>query len=290
MNPINRIPVPVAALLRCPVCREETDVTPDGKSLICRGSKKHCFDFSKSGYLNLAPSHPNGGDDRDMVRARTEFLSAGYYRPVADGVLRALGANLPDGGTVLDAGCGEGYYSCLIAGEGYTVFGTDLSKSAIDHAAKTARSMANASGADISAFFAVSSLFDLPVADASVDAVVSIFAPVAEAEFLRVLKPGGYLILAGAGRDHLMGLKQALYEHAYRNEERADLPTGMREVSRGAVREEITLHGREHIEALFSMTPYYWRTSPADRQKLCHLDTLATPIDVQVLTYRKDLS
>lgn len=287
MNPTDRIPVPVASLLRCPVCGVGTSVTPDGKSLICRGEKPHCFDFARSGYLNLTPSHPGGGDDREMVRARTEFLSAGYYRPIADGVLRALGKVLPDGGTVLDAGCGEGYYSCRIVAGGYTVFGADLSKSAIDHAAKTARVMANASGVS-SAFFAVSGLFDLPVADASFDAIVSIFAPVAEAEFLRVLKPGGYLILAGAGRDHLMGLKQALYDRTYQNEERADLPAGMREISRETVREEITVSGGEHIRALFSMTPYYWRTSVADRKKLDGLKLLVTPIDVQVLTYRKD--
>ena len=85
-----------------------------------------------------------------------------------------------------------------------------------------------------------------------------------------------------------MGLKQALYDRTYQNEERADLPAEMREISRETVREEITVSGGEHVRALFSMTPYYWRTSGADRKKLDGLKLLVTPIDVQVLTYRKD--
>jgi 23S rRNA (guanine745-N1)-methyltransferase len=53
----------------------------------------------------------------------------------------------------------------------------------------------------------VASIFALPVQNASLDAVTNLFAPCAEEEFLRVLKPNGHLLLVGAGERHLMGLK-----------------------------------------------------------------------------------
>lgn len=271
-------------LLRCPVCGGGVCLSADGKSLTCLGARRHCFDFAKSGYVNLAPNHTGGGDDRDMVRARTEFLAAGYYQPVADGVLSALTCSVPDGASVIDAGCGEGYYSCRFA-TSYSVFGADLSKAAVDHAARTARHQNLPD-----TLFAVAGIFGLPIADASVDAVVSLFAPIAEDEFLRVLKPGGVLILAGAGPNHLMGLKQVLYDTPYQNEKRADLPEHMTLVSEKEICQEITVKGNNHIRSLFSMTPYYWRTADADRRKLDGIETLETPIDVEILTYRKALS
>lgn len=85
-----------------------------------------------------------------------------------------------------------------------------------------------------------------------------------------------------------MGLKQALYDTPRTNPGRADLPTGMRLTHRERLRGEITVQGAEQIDALFSMTPYYWRTSEADRTKLNGLTSLATAYDFDILLYRKD--
>ena len=41
------------------------------------------------------------------------------------------------------------------------------------------------------------------------------------------------------------------------------------------------------IEALFSMTPYYWRTSKEDREKLEKLDILTTSVDFDIFLFRK---
>jgi 23S rRNA (guanine745-N1)-methyltransferase len=54
-----------------------------------------------------------------------------------------------------------------------------------------------------------------------------------------------------------------------------------------SLRFEITVEGQSDIEALFSMTPYYWRTSEADKQKLAQLDTLTTEVDMLLYIYRK---
>jgi 23S rRNA (guanine745-N1)-methyltransferase len=179
----------------------------------------------------------------------------------------------------------------------YELCGFDLSRDAVEAAAKAARRESLDSHFAVASLFelplaeasvdAVASLFELPLAEASVDAVVNIFAPCAEAEFCRVLKPGGVLILVGAGERHLLGLKRALYDETYENAQRADLPAGMALVERQVVRDEIVVVGKEQIEHLFSMTPYYWRTSSQDKQKLSQLERLVTEIEFDCRVYRK---
>ncbi len=98
-------------------------------------------------------------------------------------------------------------------------------------------------------------MFELPVRDACVDGVVNVFAPCAPAEFARVLKPGGKLIVAGAGEEHLMGLKRLLYDETHVNDSRRDLPGGGRAPTlseRRTVSFSMTVEGRENLDALFS--------------------------------------
>ena len=270
----------IATRLRCPVCRATCEVSEDGKSLYCGGQRRHCFDFSRSGYLNLAGPHGGEGDLKASVRARSLFLESGYYERLADTVCEVLASCSVN--TVLDAGCGEGYYTNRMA-LGRAALGVDLSSAGIDHAAKAAKREG------LNACYAVASLFKLPVADASFDAITNLFAPCAEAEFVRVLRPGGVLIVVAAGEHHLLGLKKAIYDTPYTNRGRADLPQELALEREIRLTYEITVEGRERIDALFSMTPYYWRTSEADRQKLAQLDRLTTEVDFNVYVYRKGL-
>ena len=270
--------------LRCPVCAASMtlDESRGAGQLLCCGPKTHTFDCARSGYVHLAPRHSGGGDAKEAVRSRTSFLSAGYYAVAADALCRLIGA-YTSGGLIVDAGCGEGYYTNRLAAEGskYHVCGFDLSRDAIDAAAKAARRQG------LTSQFGVASLFELPLADESVDAVVNIFAPCAEEEFCRVLKKEGILLLIGAGERHLLGLKQALYDQTYENVGRADLPVNMPLLESVTVREQIEVVGQEQIQNLFSMTPYYWRTSPADRKKLERLDRLVTEIEFDCRVYQK---
>ncbi len=264
------------SVLKCPVCGGA--VRKEGGTLFCDGPRRHAFDFAGAGYVNLASAKAaGGGDDADLIRARTAFLSAGHYAPIADRIcdlLRKYG-----GDTVLDAGCGEGYYSLRMVRAGHRVIGVDLSKKGILHAAKQAKAQA----AD--ALFCVAGVFDLPVADHSLDAVVSLFAPVAEQEFLRVLKPGGVLVQAGAGPMHLYSLKAALYDTPYENEKRADAPTNMTEIEAQRLTYAPLLSHTELMD-LFAMTPYYYRTSREGRERLAALDSLSVDVDVSFTVYR----
>lgn len=259
-------------ILVCPICK--TPLTRDGNSLYCSGERRHCFDVAKSGYVTLTRSPGTSGDDKDMVRARTQFLDKGYYRPFADAVADAIsGADV-----VIDAGCGEGYYSNIIAERVKSVYGFDLSKHACDKAAKRAKAANNG------AFFGVSSVFELPVADNSADAVVSLFAPIAEEEFSRVLKNDGLLIVGAAGKKHLLELKQAVYDEAYENEGRRDLPNGFAEIERKNVTYTFVC---DDVKSLFMMTPYAFKTSREDMAKLDTIESLEITADFDIVIYKK---
>lgn len=284
--------------VKCPVCGYSLSVSADGRSLGCfaqgdlpkQNTKTHLFDGGAGGYVPLAPRHSGGGDSKDAVRARTAFLRHGYYDPAAEALTALVEEFTPSEGCVLDAGCGEGYYSNRIARAGYPILGVDLSKFAVDAAAKAARAHRLASGQASHTLYAVGSVFELPVQDGAFDTLTNVFAPCAPAEYARVLKTGGHLIVAGAGERHLFGLKQLVYDDPYLNEPRRDLPRendGLRLVDTRNATFSIVVEGQEHIQALFSMTPYYWRTSPDGHDRIKAAERLETEVSFDFHIYEK---
>lgn len=272
--------------LKCPICSADVDISLENCGMLyCKGAKKHCYDFASGGYVNLCrPGQSGGGDSKQAVRARSEFLDLDYYAPIRDRLCDLLTEYLPanEQTLVVDAGCGEGYYSTAIAKRGFALAGFDLSKFAADAAAKRAKREGNPN-----AFYGVASVFELPLADSSADALVNIFAPCVESEYTRVLNTDGYLIIACAGPDHLLGLKRAIYKETHKNEARADMPMQLKKIDSVRVKYEIDLDSNSAIKNLFAMTPYYWKTSQEDVKKLDGLDSLHTEIDVIFEIYQK---
>lgn len=264
--------------LVCPVCGGS--LTKEGGSFACGGPRRHCFDAAAEGYVNLAPPKAaGGGDDAGLIAARTAFLEAGHYRPFAERVAALMRTYCP-GGVLVDAGCGEGYYTNHLAGGGARVFGFDLSKRGVRHGAKVAKR------AELPALYAVASVFQLPLADASVDGIVSLFAPVAEAEFLRVLKPGGVLLMAGAGAEHLLSLKRVLYDTPRPNEAREDLPRMMRQLHAETLRFTMELEPAA-IQSLFAMTPYFYRTTAEGHRRLAATSHLTCEAEMDIFVFQK---
>lgn len=276
----------VTDALRCPICGADLALGNGGASLVCDGTggsgKRHCFDLARSGYVNLDAAHSGGGDNKELVNARTAFLESGVYAPISDEV-NALLLKYSENGLVIDAGCGEGYYTnrAALRMSDSRFLGFDLSKTAIDAAMRSA----NKKGS--TAAFAVGGIFDLPLKDRSAAAIMNLFAPCAENEFLRVLRENGILLIVGAGEEHLFGLKRAIYETPYRNTVRADLPTGMQLLEEKRLLYTAHLDSNETIRNLFSMTPYAFRTSREDMEKLNALTSLDTEVDVFLSVYRK---
>ena len=268
--------------IKCPLCGAETERR--GASLVCGGVRKHCYDFSASGYVNLLPpAHSGSGDSKEAVRSRKAFLEKGYYSPVAETLADMLSERLGKSSFVVDGGCGEGYYTSVIAERGFYTAGVDISKFAAEAASKraSAKQMTNS-------LYAVGSVYELPFFDGCADAVVNIFAPCAENEFCRLLKKGGILAVVYAGPEHLMGLKRAIYDNTRENDVRADMPQNMKLTEEKRVRFEITVEGQTDIQDLFSMTPYYWRTSRSDSEKLRVLESLTTTVDMIIALYEKE--
>ena len=270
----------VNRIMKCAVCGAPLDVTADQKSAVCQGKKRHCFDFSKDGYLSIPSS--KGGDSKEAVDARRSFLERGYYYPVAKAVADTVGKYISNESVIIDAGCGEGYYTAMLAQKSGCVVGFDLSKFACALGAKSAKRC----GAD-NLLYTTASVFELPVKDKMADAVVNIFAPCAEDEYKRVLKDGGYLFVVSAGKDHLMGLKRAIYSEVYENGQRADMPVSIKHVETVTSKHTVRVEGNNDLEALFSMTPYYWRTSESDKAKLSNLNELETEIEFEINVYQK---
>ncbi len=268
----------------CPVCKNELSE----EERLYRCEKGHCFDKSKFGYINLLQSQKSSakrhGDDRLMVRARRDFLDAGYYGFLRDYLCGICEKYLPDGGNILDAGCGECYYSSGLkqhySGKGKEIFvsGVDISKDALEYASKRKCGIP----------LAVASLFDLPFADESFDAVLNIFSPDADDEFHRVLKTGGYLIKIIPLENHLLGLKAAIYEKPYLN----DVPDKETEnfvcIKTSQTKMNLSLDANEVIQNLFRMTPYYYKTGVEDQQKINNLDYLETQAEFEIRVYRKE--
>ncbi len=265
-------------ILICPVCGQGME--RNGNSLLCLSNeKRHCFDISKSGHINLLCGHGGSGDDKGCAASRTAFLEKDHYKPFSDeinAILEKYGVKI-----LLDAGCGEGYYTHRAARHSETVIGVDLSKFAIEAGAKRAKREGSENE-----LYAVAGIFDMPVANGAFDGVINLFAPCSEEEFSRVLKEDGILIIGAAGERHLLGLKEAIYSTAYKNEARADLPQSMELLEKRTVSFEITLESQADIQNLFAMTPYFYRTNRGDREKLDSLTTLTTIVEFDIFVYR----
>jgi len=265
--------------LICPVCGAALSLAENGRSFRCGGAKVHNFDISRGGHVNFAGGgyDPSSGDPADMVRARIAFLEEGWFEPLATSIGEKVGRL---GGLCIDAGCGNGYYTEKAAENAAAVYAFDLSKYAVEYGAKkTAREKK-------SCMFAVSSVYAMPVADNSADTVLSVFAPVAEEEFCRVLKDGGQLIVAAAAPDHLRELKAQLYATVTENTERGDLPKNMELKEKSRVSYTRTLP-RPAIAALYSMTPYSRRTSKEAAERLLGLEGLEITFSFDIYVYGK---
>ncbi len=241
-----------------------------------RCEQGHCFDQAKEGYVNLLPVQKKRsaepGDNRQMLQARRAFLQQGHYRPLAEALLRHCRNHLQDrpGGRILDTGCGEGYYTGLIAAAlpGVAMAGIDIARDAARMASKRYPEVR----------FAVASNADLPLADNIVDCALRVFAPPADAEIARVLKPGGCFLRVTPGANHLMGLRERVYDRPKPRSEASTELEGFVFQQREHLAFKLDLQGPGAVADLFAMTPFYWQTSAAKQETINALPNLNVDI------------
>jgi 23S rRNA (guanine745-N1)-methyltransferase len=255
-----------------PLAREE-------RRVVCANG--HSFDVARSGYLNLLQPQDRRsrapGDTPEAVAARRRFLDAGHAAPLVRALVDALPLQPND--TLLDAGCGEGHHlTAFREAYGVDAYGVDISVPAIELAARRDRActwiVANADRF-------------LPFADGSLRAVTSITARLNPAEFHRVLAANGTLLVAVAGADDLIELREAVLG------ERLERDRTDRTIDLFAP--HFALERREHIrhiagldrEAMLDvMSSSYRALRTREREKLEQLDAMNVTLSRDLLVFR----
>ncbi len=271
----------------CPICKKKLKLSE--KSYRCQN--RHCFDVAAKGYVNLLTTKgrdpSKAGDDKQMLRSRTDFLDTGAYQPLADTLCKVIG-ELTDGikrPVMIDCGCGEGYYTVAAAAavKEAEVYGIDISKNGTAHAASRAR----AAGCQ-NAHFAAASAFSLPFREGSADIILSVFAPVTNDEYARVLKKGGRLIVVSPTERHLFGLKALIYDEPYENKPNRYSLRSFKLANEQRVEYTFTLESDKQAKDLFAMTPYCYKTSPEAAARLDGCAPLETEAGFLVQEYIRE--
>lgn len=236
---------------------------------IIKCENNHCYDLAKEGYVNLLLSTRSGdnrGDSKESARARHNLLNKGYYHCLRDAISERCR------GTVLDICCGEGYYDEYDG----RLIGFDISKEMVRLASKSRPEHC----------YFVANLANIPVADGSIDTAIHLFAPFNEKEFSRILASDGTLYSVIPGENHLIEMKQVIYDTPYRNDEAPPKTEELKLASATRVTDKVTIP-QEDLKQLFAMTPYYYRTNKENVARLDTITELNLTVDFIILEYKK---
>ena len=255
----------------CPKCSSK--LIKQDKRFVCE--KNHSYDIARQGYVNLILNGSVHGDSKEMVVARTEFLNHGYYACLQEKLCELIEKYQPN--RLVDLGCGEGYYTSKMALHAQECIGVDLSKDALKTAARI----------DKKSQYIVASIFHLPIEENSVDCITNIFAPTPLDEVKRILKEEGVYIRVTPHIKHLYEFKQELYKEAYVNEIEMIEDDTIQLIEQIKVENTITIDNNSDIQALFMMTPYYWKSSKETSQKVNEMNTCTTTISFDIQVYKK---
>ncbi|MDR9571876.1 methyltransferase domain-containing protein [uncultured Streptococcus sp.] len=191
-----------ATAFACPICQE--NLTLLESSLKC--CNRHSFDLAKFGYVNLAPQIKQSANyDKENFQNRQQILEAGFYQAILEAISDLL-ASSKNAKTILDIGCGEGFYSRKLQKRhpDKTFYAFDISKDSVQIAAK--------SEANWAVNWFVGDLARLPIKDASMDILLDIFSPANYGEFRRVLSKDGILIKVIPTENHLKEIRQKVQD------------------------------------------------------------------------------
>ena len=266
-------------IYQCPLCQSALHLSNNDKQLICHNN--HSFDRAKQSYFNLLPvqnkKSKQPGDSKEMIAAREAFLAGNYYQTLAQALEKQVQSLAKDKTTILDIGCGEGYYSRVICeNNGWQHFGFDISKPAVMKAAKK----------DPAGEYAVASSEAMPFTNECVDVAFKVYAPVSDTELLRVLKTGGHFINVTPAPRHLWQLREFIYQEV-RPHQTQDTPfKGLERINSGQLTYTITPSADDCIR-LLDMTPFAWKTTPEIREKIKAACPFEIELDFLITLFKK---
>jgi 23S rRNA (guanine745-N1)-methyltransferase len=186
-------------MLVCPVRDCHLPLVRGDRQAACEHG--HSFDIARSGYINLLQPQDRRskqpGDTIAAIAGRRRLHDLGVTAPLLDAIADLTGASADD--TVLDAGCGDGFYLGTLARRfGFSGHGVDISVPAIEAATKRYP--------ECEWIVANADRF-IPYGDGSFSLVTSITARMNAAEFRRVLGKNGRLLIALPAPDDLIELR-----------------------------------------------------------------------------------
>ncbi|MFP8965132.1 putative RNA methyltransferase [Pokkaliibacter sp. CJK22405] len=273
--------------LVCPLCQQP--LTTSSKQLSCANG--HSFDIAKQGYVNLLPVQKkhskDPGDNKVMVNARRDFLAEGHFNSFSQRMTEVVKPLLQQGKnstySALEAGCGEGFYIDSLARDvemdfaPLDAYGLDISKWAVQAATKRNNRVT----------WLVGSNAALPFAPGSLDLIICAFGFYQFEWFAPYLKPGGRILLLEAGDEHLLELREALYDEVRRGGPPANLEhAGFTLESQECVTDKITLE-QVAIQNLLCMTPHGYKAPVAGKEAVLKLNSLNVTIQAVIRLYQK---
>ena len=244
-----------ATAFACPICQEKLTLVES--SLKCYN--RHSFDLAKFGYVNLVPQIKQSANyDKENFQNRQQILETGFYHAILEAVSDLL-ANSETSTTVLDIGCGEGFYSRKLqeSHPDKTFYAFDISKDSVQIAAKSEPNWA------VNWF--VGDLSRLPLQDASMDILLDLFSPANYGEFRRVLSKDGILIKVIPTKNHLKEIRQKVQDQL---------------TNKDYSNQDIKNHFQEHFTILSNQTASLTKTITADQlQALLSMTPLLFHVD-----------
>ena len=262
---------------RCPLCQQSL-IFAD-RTFRCKNN--HSFDQAKEGYVNLLPvQHKHSkdpGDNKAMVNARRAFLDKGFYQPLVDRITALYQKYGADNGNVFDAGCGEGFYTHQHKLANNKVYGVDIAKNAVKMAAKRYQAC----------HFSVATLSQLPFEDKLFNWIFSVYAPILEQEFTRLLADEGYLLTVTPAENHLFELKSLIYRQANKHDTDKSPINALKLVTEERLNYAMEFNHSDDIINLLAMTPFDFKTTDQLLTDLKNKIQFNCQADFLIRLYRK---
>jgi len=309
-------------IIQCPVCKKALvkhnkhyscilDNSVDGK----HGPLSHQYDVAKEGYVNLnLNSKVTAGDSKEMMQSRRDFLNLNHYYLIIDSIIQVINtyistsfiadthsadisvinsvasnsetnneATHTEPLSILDIGCGEGYYLDILSKHinktiAMDFYGLDISKIGVKMAAKRTKEVS----------WLVANSARLPFLDRSLDVALSIFSIYTAQEVCRCMKDNGIMMIVRAGENHLLELREIIYPEIIEKNKSAIYDEALFEcISEHNISDKMHIHGQQSILQLLEMTPHYWKIKQEYKERLQQREELLVSIDFKVIVLKK---
>lgn len=286
--------LPGVNCLACPIDGQPLDFTEKG-TLVC--PQNHTYDRAKQGYFNLLPVQfkpsRDPGDSKEMIAARQRVLAQGIFENLSNAMTEivcecAQSLDQTDRSAellLIDAGCGEGYYTSRMANalsswSNLHVLGIDISKWGILTAAKAHKNMT----------WAVANNKRLPIQTGTAHVITSLFGFETWPPWSALQTTGQWVVTVDAASDHLLELRELIYPNVEKHDAPDDsgaLKAGYEKTDEVSLKYQINQPSSEALTDIVYMTPHGKKITLTTEASQTELSLPQLTIDTLVRIYKK---